>query len=351
MAAGRYNGRPRGSKSGPGRTPRRAGPLQNRAQALSVAAVSIELSPCRQDDRSTLLSLIRDPGLAAEFDALAEPEYLDHKLADPLCDRDSTLLAHWNGEPAGFCIGYLLPRAEGGAWAALRIGVAGGFRRRGIASALLSAVRRDLESRPIEGGLQEIVMSAWRPNDAGTAFAARHAFDHARCFWKMERPTAGCAEPAWPPGVSVRGFDGSEQALADWNNVYNASFAEHYHYVPATIERTRGIASAPLFLRDGLALAYREGRCAGFCRNERVGKEAEIGVLGVVPGTRGIGLGRALLRWGVRYFGARGDAIATLRVDGENESALALYRSEAFTVSRTRDLWAACARPVAGLQS
>ena len=30
----------------------------------------------------------------------------------------------------------------------------------------------------------------------------------------------------------------------------------------------------------------------------------------------------------------------TLRVDGENEGALALYRSEGFAVSRTRDLWA-----------
>jgi len=161
-----------------------------------------------------------------------------------------------------------------------------------------------------------------------------------RRFWKMDCPTAGCPEPKWPSGVSMRIFDGSEPALAEWNAAYNASFAQHYHYVPSTLERARQIASAPDFPRDGLALAYRDDRCVGFCRNEWVGKEGEIGVLGVVPEARGIGLGRALLRWGVRYFGALGEAHASLRVDGENESALALYRSERFDVTRTRDLWA-----------
>jgi mycothiol synthase len=201
-------------------------------------------------------------------------------------------------------------------------------------------VRRTLEARGIAGGLQEIVFSAWQPNEAAAAFAARHGFDRVRAFWKMERPTAGCPEPAWPRGVSVRVFDGSEQAVADWNAAYNASFARHYHYVPSTIEHARELASASDFLRDGLALAYRGGRCVGLCRNEWVGREGEIGVLGVVPDAQGIGLGRALLRWGVRYFAALGEAGVTLRVDGENESALALYRSEGFAVTRTRDLWA-----------
>jgi mycothiol synthase len=137
----------------------------------------------------------------------------------------------------------------------------------------------------------------------------------------------------------VRVFDGSERALADYTEAYNASFARHYRFVPATVELIRQFAAAPDFLTDGLALAYRNSRCVGFCRNERVGKDAEIGTLGVVPEEQGLGLGRALLRWGVAWFGARGDGRVTLRVDGENESALGLYRSEGFEVARTRDLW------------
>jgi len=301
--------------------------------------MSLHIERYEDLDRAVLDALIRDPALAQEFDSLAEAEYLDRKLGDSYCDREATRIARMDGEPAGFCITYLLPRAEGGSWAAVRIGVTGRFRRRGIGSALLAAARRALEVRTIPGGLREIMMSAWRPNEAEAGFAAHHGFQHARCFWKMDRATAGCPEPEWPRGVTLRVFDGSEPALADWNAAYNTSFAAHYHYVPSSLEHTRELAAGPHFLRDGLALAYRDGLCVGFCRNEWVGKEGEIGVLGVVPEARGIGLGRALLRWGTRYFGALGEAAVTLRVDGENESALALYRSEGFEVTRTRDLW------------
>ena len=123
--------------------------------------------------------------------------------------------------------------------------------------------------RAIRGRLSEILVSAWRPNEAAAAFAARHGFRHVRCFWKMDRATAGCPEPVWPPGVSPLIFDGSEPALAGWNDAYNASFAEHYHYVPATMELARQTASAKHFLRDGLVLAYRDGRCVGLCRPPR----------------------------------------------------------------------------------
>jgi mycothiol synthase len=302
--------------------------------------MSLQIARYETADRDLLLALVRDPALDQEFDSLADPGYLDRKLGESYCDREATVIARVEGEPVGFTIVYLLPRAEGGAWAAIRVGVMGRHQRQGIGTALFAAARRALEARAVAGGLQEIVMSAWRPNPAAEAFAARHGFRPVRQFWKMERPTAGCPEPAWPRGVTMRVFDGSEPALAEWNAAYNASFAQHYHYVPSTLEHSRELASSPHFLRDGLALAYRDGRCVGFCRNERVGKEGEIGVLGVVPETRGIGLGRALLRWGTRYFGARGDTNVVLRVDGENESALGLYRSEGFEVTRTRNLWA-----------
>ena len=59
--------------------------------------MSIPLAPYRAEDRDALLGLVRDAALALEFDALAEPDYLDHKLAEPFCDRDTTLLARVAG--------------------------------------------------------------------------------------------------------------------------------------------------------------------------------------------------------------------------------------------------------------
>ena len=55
--------------------------------------MSLHVAPYRAHDLAALRTLVHDPALATEFDTLLEPEYLDHKLADPLRDRDCTLLA------------------------------------------------------------------------------------------------------------------------------------------------------------------------------------------------------------------------------------------------------------------
>jgi ribosomal protein S18 acetylase RimI-like enzyme len=62
-------------------------------------------------------------------------------------------------------------------------------------------------------------------------------------------------------------------------------------------------------------------------------------MLGVVPGERTIGLGRAMLRWALAYFAGKDVDEVGLLVSGENPSALALYRSEGFEVVRTREIW------------
>ena len=130
-----------------------------------------------------------------------------------------------------------------------------------------------------------------------------------------------------------------KSAIADWTDSYNASFARHYHSVRVGIEDTRQFIQRESFRPDGLALAYRGNHCVGFCRCELFGERGEIAVLGTVPEARRIGLGRALLRWGVRWIETQDVPRVTLMVDGENEDALALYRSERFEVTKTREVW------------
>jgi mycothiol synthase len=137
----------------------------------------------------------------------------------------------------------------------------------------------------------------------------------------------------------VSRFDGSETALRDWNDVYNQSFAAHDPFIPSTVEQCRDLAAASGFLADGLLLAHRGDRCVGFCRNEQIGRTGVVGMLGVVPGERTIGLGRAMLRWALAYFAGKDVDEVGLLVSGENPSALALYHSEGFEVVRTREIW------------
>jgi len=177
--------------------------------------------------------------------------------------------------------------------------------------------------------------------------AERLGYRHDRWFWLMQRYRSGAPpEPAWPEDVTVRTFDGSDAMLADWNAAYNDSFADHYRFVRSPIENTRKQAAKPGFRADGLLLAYRDGQVAGFCRNELFAGRGEIGTLGTVRAARGIGLGRALLRWGVGWLERACELPVTLLVDGENDGALSLYRSEGFEVTRTRRLWAQPVTPV-----
>jgi mycothiol synthase len=146
-------------------------------------------------------------------------------------------------------------------------------------------------------------------------------------------------EPAWPAGVSTRRFEGRERDYADWLAIHNSSFAGHYLFSPATLEDCRRIAESPTAFAGGLLLAERGGACVGYCRLEQLQGHGEVAMVGVAPEARGLGLGRALLRWGVATLAARGLRPIRLTVDGLNESAVRLYRQERFEIEQTRDIW------------
>lgn len=81
-------------------------------------------------------------------------------------------------------------------------------------------------------------------------------------------------------------------------------------------------------------LAAREGgSLVGYAGLARIGREAEVHTLAVDPAHQGRGIGRALLRALLEH--ATGTTVF-LEVRTDNESALALYRSEGFAVVGTR---------------
>ncbi len=299
--------------------------------------MSITVRAWRESDVETLRALVADPSLAPQFDKFQGPGGLEHKLHDSVLARRGLQMAFVGGEPAGFGVPWVFPD-PGATWAMLRVGVLERFRRRGVGTALARAlvafVRAESPRVP-----PELSGSAWMPNPAAEALAARMGFTHERWFWLMERPRGGCAAPAWPGGVTVEAFDGSERLLRAWTDAYNDSFARHWRFHPSGLEHTRATAADPAFRPQGLLIAWRGDAVAGFCRSELHATRGEIGTIGVAHAARGIGLGRALLRWGVRWLEASQPHAVTLIVDGENEGALGLYRSEGFEVARTREIW------------
>jgi mycothiol synthase len=260
-------------------------------------------------------------------------------LSEPVAHPEGILLARVGGRPVGFSIAYLLPQTHGG-FGMQRVAVLEPHRRQGIGLALLRASEAFLmRQRRIEH-VSEAGLSAWLPNEAGDALAARAGYRHQRYYWLMERPPAEVPQPEWPAGVSTERFDRSERHHRDWTAAYNDSFAQHHLFLPTTLEHVRARTASAKFRAEGLLLAYRDGACVGFCRNEMYPSRGEIGTLGVVGAARGTGLGRALLRWGVAWLQAQGEQPVTLIVDGENTGALRLYEQEGFRTTRTRRIWA-----------
>jgi len=306
--------------------------------------MSVAVHACSAEYMASLRALARDPSLAHEFAQLQTDAGFDDMMGDPMLPPDLRWIATVDGTPAGFAFSFLA-HTHGGAFAMVRIGVVERFRRRGVGTVLLATAAAGLEAIRDADGLYELSLSAWQPNPAAEGFATRHGFRHARNYWRMERPTGPVAKPQWPPGIVMRTFDGSERALADFNDAYNVAFSDHYHYVRSSLEEARVMTGQRHFRPDGLALAYRGDACVGFCRNARYGDPGEVALIGTVPEARGIGLGRALLRWGIAWLQDDFAQPLYLMVDGENESALSLYRSEGFQVALTRLHWV---RPMAG---
>ena len=300
--------------------------------------MTFTIRPWTAADLEPLRAALHEPELAPHFDQFLGPDGLEHKMHDHRFDQAGMRIAECDGELAGFGMPMLLPQGEA-LWSMLRVGVRERFRRRGLGTQLAQALLAYVTNRPGEARRLEVAGSAWMPNAAAERMAEQFGFVHERWFWLMERPRGGAPEPAWPAGVTTRRFDGSAAMLEDWKHSYNDSFAAHYRFVAATTENTANIVADPAFRPDGLLLAYRDGQVAGFCRNELHATRGEVAVLGTTHAARGLGLGRALLRWGVHWLEAATPNPVTLLVDGDNENALRLYRSEGFEVARTRRIW------------
>lgn len=297
-----------------------------------------DVRPYTPADLETLRALLADPGIAPQFDLFQGPQGLEDKLADPHLDASLIRIAYLEDRPVGFGLAFLLDDAPR-PWVMVRVAVVPRWRERGIGRGLVHAVHDAVRAHPRGGRIRDLLGAAWLPNEPAERLAAGLGMKFERAFWLMERPRGANPVPTWPAGVTTRTFDGSDRMLADWNDAYNDSFAEHWRFVPGTLENTRQITRAPGFHADGLVLAYRDGSCAGYCRNNVHDSRGEVSLIGTVRTARGIGLGRALLRWGVDWVERHTEKPVTLMVDGDNENALRLYRSEGFTVVRTRRVW------------
>lgn len=291
------------------------------------------LDPAREADWAALLA---EPDVAAQFEALDSPGGRANLFADPFADPALRWLAVVDGRPVGFSIGYVIPGVDE-RWAFVRIGVAGAHRRRGVARALHAWMVDRLRAAPLFADVRTLATGLWHPSPPAEALAAALGYTHERWYWRMTHADDAPA-PAWPDGITLTTYVHDEATLLALHETALESFADHHRHIHQGLEESRRLVAMPGFRPDGTGLAWRDGRCVGFCRCTCENGRGEIAALGVIRAARGIGLGRALLRWGTRWLASQPVNRIQLLVDGENDAALRLYRSEGWQVLQTREM-------------
>jgi ribosomal protein S18 acetylase RimI-like enzyme len=167
-------------------------------------------------------------------------------------------------------------------------------------------------------------------------------FGYVRSSWQMvidlgDEPPA---EPAWPPGVSVRSVDPVEAEQRAILDVQNDAFADHYGFVPMSFGdfihyNTRIVPYEPALWR----VATDGDELVGIALNmaHRPGMEDTgwVGTLGVRRAWRRRGIGEALLRDAFARFHERGKRRVGLGVDASNlTGATRLYERVGMRVAR-----------------
>ncbi len=228
----------------------------------------------------------------------------------------------------GAVVGYLAPRLND-------LCVDRGHRRRGHGTALVEAalpfVRGDL-------GHPYLLLYVPPGDTPGRGFAEARGFTYRASLYWMERPAEEpCPAPALPPDIVARPWIPGRDAIPTLVDLANTTFADHPTPVSWTEAVIRAAHEAPGFdPADILLLTSPDDpdHPIAFCRARLYETDerpyGEVKLIGVLPAWRGRGLGRALLRWGVRHLQGRGVPTIALAVSAANMHALRMYEAHGF---------------------
>jgi mycothiol synthase len=254
--------------------------------------------------------------------------------------RDLLLTSH--GELAGYA--HLDPAdpAEGPAG---ELVIHPAHRGQGLGLLLTRALVAEAGGRPLR---------LWAHGDrpAAAALAAAAGFERVRALWQMRRSLQPELDrPQIAEGVTIRTFVvGRDED--EWLALNARAFAHHPEQGAWTRDDLDLRERESWFDPDGFFLAERDGQLVGFHwtkihRSADAGEDiaardpiGEVYVVGVDPGERGSGLGRALTLVGLRYLRSRGLAQVMLYVDEANTPAIRLYESLGFTHRDTDAMFA-----------
>jgi mycothiol synthase len=212
-------------------------------------------------------------------------------------------------------------------------------RRQGLGRTLVEELARRAHGRTLR---------LWAHGDlpAAAALAASAGFERFRALLQMRREIReGLDQPEFPADTTLRTFiPGRDED--EWLSLNARAFAEHPEQGAWTRHDLELREREPWFDPAGFLIAERHGAMAGFhwtkvhAPQDEDGSLGEVYVVGVDPGQRGTGLGRALTLAGLHHLSGLGLDQAMLYADEDNVPAVRMYQALGFTRTRTDAMYA-----------
>ncbi len=237
-------------------------------------------------------------------------------------------------------VGYAQQTSPDDIDSAAELVVAPGARRRGVGTALLLRLPREVRIW-IHGSTA-----------GGPEFAAARGLATVRRLFILGRAMSGdgAALPrvSLPASLRARVFEPGvdDEALVATNA---AAFADHPEQGAMGLAGLRARMAQPWFDPEGLIVVTEAGAAAGAdlaafhwtkieAPDEGLPTVGEVYVVGVHPAYQGRGLGREVTLLGLHHLASRGVDRAILYVDGDNEAAVRTYRKLGFEIARVETM-------------
>lgn len=152
--------------------------------------------------------------------------------------------------------------------------------------------------------------------------------------WDMRLDDSQSTKPSvLPPSIMLQ----NQKEISDFSNyvtVLNESFKDEFEFQPPTEENLKNLfQEMKKTVNIEFWLAFEGNNLVGMCYIHNNPAQGDIGTifsLGVLPSHRHRGIGRALLENGIQSLYELGCKRIELKVWGDNEQALALYKKVGF---------------------
>ncbi len=222
-------------------------------------------------------------------------------------------------------IGYLGIGSFGGSTPELNGMVDPDYRKKGIFGELMRLAVDECRRRK----MNSMLLLSDRNSISGQAFIKSMGADFHHTEFEMHIRSLKNEVP--PTGIFLRKATDSDAIEVARQNViyFNGSDEEHNMIMPETEEK-RGMR---------IYIAEYNGNIVGKTHLQIIGDEGSIFGLGILPESRGLGLGRKLLLESIRQLYELNASSIMLQVESENSNALNLYKSCGFEETSVMDYY------------